>query len=475
MKNHLMKAFRAAIGILIGFSTAAYAQVRPPTFGKQWVQSHPYTLMALSLRDSLVDLPEYTGANLNTMLAWETQPNTLIASAAAGLPWIKRYPALNGAEPSFVNVINSILQNSHNAGFLINDEPLTQAELAATGNALDWLKANHPDKLAFSNLAGGLPDLPGRTDVFLAQIRPDILMFDNYPYPLSGSESGSAVKDYYSNLGTIRSKALQANLPYWVFIQAYGNSNVTQWSDSDMRAQVYAALAHGYTGLAYYTYDPPDNVTRSLLDINGAPTTTYQRVKQINGEVLHLGGTIKSLKSDSIGYVGFPGPPSGLTAWNSSNSPYITGITATNLGSLNFGLPGNLLVGMFTTDDAMESLDGPAYENEIYFMITNLLRSHGADAAAARQSVRVNFNFAGSGIDSLQRLNRTTGQVEVIPLISDGGSQYHLIFNLDGGTGDLFKFNTGAPFIVPKPAMIGWMVPLILPTRRRIAGKKEIA
>ena len=54
----------------------------------------------------------------------------------------------------------------------------------------------------------------------------------------------------------------------------------------------------------------------------------------------------------------------------------------------------------------------------------------------------------------LQRLNRDTGDVELVPLDHVSGSVFRLELLLDGGTGDLFKFNTGAPFIVPEPSAL---------------------
>ena len=73
------------------------------------------------------------------------------------------------------------------------------------------------------------------------------------------------------------------------------------------------------------------------------------------------------------------------------------------------------------------------------------------DALMPRQQIRVDFDFTSSGIDSLQRLNRLTGEVETVALIHDGGTKYHLDLELDGGTGDLFKFDDGQPFIIGGP------------------------
>jgi hypothetical protein len=44
--------------------------------------------------------------------------------------------------------------------------------------------------------------------------------------------------------------------------------------------------------------------------------------------------------------------------------------------------------------------------------------------------------------------------VEDVPLISDGASLYHLDLTLPGGTGDLFKYDTGSAFVVPEPSSV---------------------
>jgi hypothetical protein len=125
------------------------------------------------------------------------------------------------------------------------------------------------------------------------------------------------------------------------------------------------------------------------------------------------------------------------------DEPFITSIQASYTGSIPNVVEGDLLIGHFET--AVEELDGPQFENEQYFMLVNLLIDQTLNAT---QQVRIDFDFGATGIDSLQRLNRLTGEVDLISLVHDGGSLYHLTYTLAGGTGDLFKYNTGALFIV---------------------------
>ncbi|MCK5852139.1 hypothetical protein KAH27_03830 [bacterium] len=78
-------------------------------------------------------------------------------------------------------------------------------------------------------------------------------------------------------------------------------------------------------------------------------------------------------------------------------------------------------------------------------MIVNGLSDSNSTPSQTRQRIRLGFNFAAIDITSLQKINRTSGKVEVVPLVHDGGNRYHLDLILGGGEGDLFKFND-SPF-----------------------------
>jgi hypothetical protein len=66
-------------------------------------------------------------------------------------------------------------------------------------------------------------------------------------------------------------------------------------------------------------------------------------------------------------------------------------------------------------------------------------------AAGKAQWYHLTFDLAGSAFDSLQLLNRDTGLIQLVPLTHLSGSQYSLDWNLQGGTGDLFRFWNSVP------------------------------
>src|SRR4029079_10305531 len=113
----------------------------------------------------------------------------------------------------------------------------------------------------------------------------------------------------------------------------------------------------------------------------------------------------------------------------------------------NGGQPGDVYLGYF--NPLLTSYGDPA--GEIYFMVTNAMGAYLQDTASLvadyAQQITLDFNFGATGINSLQKLSRDTGLVEIVPLTSLGGSQYRLQYNLEAGTGDLFKYNDGTPFV----------------------------
>jgi len=137
--------------------------------------------------------------------------------------------------------------------------------------------------------------------------------------------------------------------------------------------------------------------------------------------------------------------PEGMKSWTKDAAPYITNIRQTNLGVANDGLPGDILMGYFRP--LHEDFDGPEYAGEQYFMIVNSTAFQNATSEETSQQIEIRFDFSGTNITSLQRLNRVSGEVEEVFPKPEGKGKYLLDLRYGGGEGDLFKFNTGAPFV----------------------------
>jgi hypothetical protein len=71
-------------------------------------------------------------------------------------------------------------------------------------------------------------------------------------------------------------------------------------------------------------------------------------------------------------------------------------------------------------------------------------------AVYTRQKITLTIDFGSSPVDTLYRVRKTDGIVEMVPLSPAGGTQYTMRDTLDGGVADLFYWkNQGAPQIPP--------------------------
>lgn len=319
---------------------------------------------------------------------------------------------------------------------------------------------------------------------YMRRIQPDLLMQDTYPYGIwndLGNQGGRPAQLYYSMM-RYRKFALAGNdgtgrqpIPYGLWIQTFKGaaSGIGSWprfpSESELRQQQFTALTLGFKLISAFTYN-------STADVRGRfsapffkqpfgkqPTSAFQHIAEINQQSLNLGPTLVRLLSTDVRIVPRPPALADLIApeiphWNPKADPYMTRLDVKNLGTIYGGRKGDVLVGYFKP--LRESFDGPA-TNQQYFMLTNGLAGKRHSIAQTRQQLTVEFDFGDSEITGLQRLNRETGNVESIQAgwreevapgltsqfdaVSD--RKYRLTLILDGGTGDLFKFDTGAPFV----------------------------
>jgi len=317
---------------------------------------------------------------------------------------------------------------------------------------------------------------------YMRRVQPDMLMQDTYPYGVwndVGNQGGRPAQLYYAMM-RYRRLALAGNdgsgrtpIPYGAWIQAFKgqSSRAGKWSrfpsESELRQQQFVALTLGFKLMSTYTYNRKIGGTLDnpffKQPTEKEPTRAFFQMAEINRQSLNLGSTLVRLLSTDVRIVPRPPALSDLIApdipqWDQKADPYMTRLDAQNLGSIYGGRRGDILVGYFKP--LLESFDGPA-TNQQYFMLTNGLAGKKHSIAQTRQKLTVEFDFKESGITGIQRLNRDTGKVESIQagwteevasglsssFVAVGDRKYRLTLILEGGTGDLFKFDTGAAFV----------------------------
>jgi hypothetical protein len=341
---------------------------------------------------------------------------------------------------------------------------------------------------------------------YMAVCQPDMVSFDQYYFrgSIPGNQNykiyGGSPKLLYQYLQKYRLLGLGGNdgtgrlpIPYGLYSQTFIGGYVDNHtvSESEMRLNVFSAWAFGFKFVTNFIYMVPENYQANpsaLFDgrYDTTPTPLFTLFANMNGESRNLGpALVRLLSTDVRMKMGrHHGPrthwyqigvgdweedntlPPGISAWSTSADPYITSVSAGNPGNYNtytkddiasswtVRLPGDVVLGFFKP--LHESFDGLSYSNQKYFMIVNGLSDFVGNAYGCRQVITIDFNFGSSGINSLQRMRRSDGAVETITaggsysgltFTSLGGSSYRLVLTFDGGTGDLFKYNTGAPFV----------------------------
>ena len=458
------------MGLVVMFGATAQGADRPVDFGRQWVRSHPYTLMGLcGIPDLDVDL--YRQSGLNTGLAWRVGPDgkgLRDAMDAANLPWLGHIRAPTsavcrhtGPDQRFQDEINSYMKlyESSCVGWILNDEPSLNF-MPSTAELIVWTRQNYPHLLAICNGkplgarswnygSGRVPryDYTYRDYVndYIQIVRPDVMMFDIYPF----MGKGGAANYYFRNLQIVREASLKARLPYWIFVQSWTTKT---WigrrlpSDSDNRLQLFAPLTFGYTGISYFTYDGhfPTANSDGFLRGGREKTALFDHAAQALREVLIIGGPMRFLTSTQVRFLkATPSSPvpQGLLGWDKHHDrePLLKDITidvptaiptppedqATYFADAPY-LGG--LIGYFHDDNGQK-----------YFMLTNTW--HGGSATAEQRELTFHVKFRPT-VKSIQRLNRITGKTEVLPVDPEAG----LTIKLPGGTGDLFKFGSD-PFV----------------------------
>jgi len=396
-----------------------------------------------SMPTGIINQARWAQSNFTTVnLHWGYDPNCL--GAAPGIPWGRWIGYGDVAEneiPYYSNMVSIQYGDEQDVG--------NPTQRTAAASALAYWRQWHPEILAFTNQTTNVAVQPSDVEMqdYMAEARPDMLMQDQYPF----DGTFNNLRSFYSNLERYRelgNAGYDANdtrpIPTGMYLQTYPWENHMP-SESEIRLNQFACWVFGCKFVSAFTYNSPattgEYAWKALFNSydDSDPKPQFSYIAETNRQSRNLGpALVRLLCTETYMLAKQITIPNRVKAWDpadAANDPYITGINSSY----------DTIIGYFKALD--ESFDGPDYSDEWYFMIVNGRSGSTASAAATQATIIINFDFGDSGITGLQRLSRLTGLVENVPLTSISGSQYQLSLTLDGGTGDLFKFNTGAPFI----------------------------
>jgi autotransporter-associated beta strand protein len=473
MKPARLKLLPAAVAAVV-FAVAApisLAQVATLGKGHQLLINNGLQIWGLDQGASGFNYNNLANANFNGVLwSWgvDPPPHAKLTSLSPGQKWGK-WTDPNGSPASALDATETS-RIADLVALQVGDEQQSDLE-NPNGVTKAWFQAAHagnyfPNQLLYVNSFYVGSD--GAYATFIAEANPDAISFDSYPFD---TPYGSVIypHNWLSKAGQFRRHALSSYLgiggnaprPYGMYLQTYASSGegTRHPGEVEMRWQQFTAWTMGFTFVDAFTVGGASSLFNGG-NMSSPSEPRYSQFAETARQSRNLGPALTRLISYGYGpsivlgkdAAGNTNPmPGDWLAFNQNNAPpnqrYLTGVSATNIGTKNNGQPGDVYIGFF--NPLHESFGDPA--GTAYFMVTNALGPYLDDPTATvvdcMQRITLDFDFGATTINSLQRLSRDTGQVEVVPLTHIMDNKYRLVFDLEGGTGDLFKYNDGTPFV----------------------------
>lgn len=320
-------------------------------------------------------------------------------------------------------------------------------------------------------------------DEMLMALKPDLIMWNRYPQNWSKElhyrqiEYGwYAMQLYNRNVAQLGNDRMgDKPVPHGAYTQAFRNGYADAMPHSRMYYNNFLSLLFGAKYLSTFLYtswpvwnaeehninnrDPnlnPENSGLVSTLFNSKypfePTPEFYVQKEINRQVSNIGDAFLRLQSSDIRFIRATNVESvvqkmpfagGFYEWEYGNRPdaALTNISVTRPG---FSKTQDVWVGWFKP--IHETIDGTGTMNENYFMIVN--GCWDRNDVSSKQVIRLDFDFGtNEHINSLIRISRLTGKIEKVPLIRKTGNTYCLDLVLNGGEGELFKYNNGNSFL----------------------------
>lgn len=464
MRRIPVTLFRAlfAAGIVAVMAPLAGAQITTLDKGHQLLVNSGLQIWGCDTGASSFTYGNLTNANFNAVMWSHGQAKANLLST--GQKWGKWVDYLG----SPATALNST-ENAHYSDLVaiqVGDEQQTDLESPNSATKA-WFDAARNgnyfnDKLLYVNST--FVNNVNSYINFVATANPDAISWDAYPFGTTGVSPynwlGKAQIFRRVALGSYIEAHNAPARPYGLYLQTYSGSDGARFTgDLEMRWQQFTAWTMGYTFVDAFTTGGASSLfTGGSMASPSEPR--YSQFKESARQSKNLGPALVRLISYGYGPdIVLGKDPNGNTnqvpidwlQFDKTHAPpnqqYLTAVSAVNLGTKNNGHPGDVYIGYFNPLHA--SYGDPA--GTAYFMVTNALGAYLQDPtltpADCTQQITLDFDFGASTINSLQRLRRSDGQVEVVPLTHLVDNKYRLMFNLEGGTGDLFKYNDGSPFV----------------------------
>jgi hypothetical protein len=491
----------------VGLASTASAQVGK---GHRILAERGLQVTGMVTKDDVFHIDTYKGANY-TAVNWLWQSDFSQLGAEQNFPWARWVGDENSlpTSPEETSRINNLVSLQLGDEWNLNDQ-------ATRDRAVNWFNAirnQYPNTiLSMNNWGGQVTD--GPLIDFVNRAKPDLISFDEYSWqsdynnrsvtlPPRGSPTS-----WYGELRRYRDISKSAGIPFGIYrqtfkaVQDYNSTVFRVPSKSEMSLNTHAALAFGAKSLTDFTYNTGASTLFNPPGGDTTPNAAYTQQAKLNKQARNLGKALVHLQSiDDLRRKANPTDPSSPTLsddpnfpngyttnvmflrgrygagtaaevnplptnfhpdpqavngycwWEyNKNDPFFSGWNRTNLGTVNDGQIGDVLIAWLKPLDG--SLDNPNDRtDQLYLMVVNGLTSPD-DNADTRQLI--NLDFDKPGFPGLMQLNPDTGLVEPVTLTT-AGAKWRLSLTLDGGSSALLKFGSDPnTFIhmIPEPACL---------------------
>lgn len=140
--------------------------------------------------------------------------------------------------------------------------------------------------------------------------KPKVLSFDNYGCHVGKANRGKVRKDYFENISVCRAAAMEANIPFWHFVQdCQFNDDSFALDQGELLWSVNTGLSFGAKGIEYFTgVAVADFESKgyegAMFTGTGERTEVYNRVKTANAQIAAVDEVLMCSKSKGLIVIG---------------------------------------------------------------------------------------------------------------------------------------------------------------------------
>ena len=429
----------------------AHAWYPYPDTYTAWQAERPFLIAGLHNSVPTDRLPErmarMRAAGINTF-SWSKPWNAkhfYEAASEAGLEWA------GWLKPGNADLDDDFMRIPGCSFLQVGDEPNREDELIEIGETVEAVRNRYPHIPVFCNLSIAGVD----HHRYVELVNPDLFMFDHYPL----QRNGETQDHYLYNLNWGRQTAMTYKLPYWMYLQAWGRVEEKPTyayripDEADLRFLVFTFLAHGGTGITWFHYyghpesmvvdtgvKNPARTEEPHIYENTVMSRAWYAAQDVSPEIQNLANALLNLRpKDHVMYAGNP------VLWKDVKPTYSEHNPDPPIKNHAFEPRGALKNVDIVEQDEMGVLvslfDDEAGEE--YFMVVNLEHGADLDKIDCRRTLVLTFD---DSVETIERLNRLSGKVEVLRTFPASTGIRRLTLRLEGGTGDLFKWSNGNPW-----------------------------